>query len=54
MDQMCPNWPKNGVFVRFLQFKPSDFSLNLVVFYADIIPSKIYGFLQGGGGYETS
>ena len=21
---MCPNWPKNGVFVSFLKFKPSD------------------------------
>ena len=24
MDQMCPNWPKNEVFVSFLKFKPSD------------------------------
>ena len=24
MDRMCPNWPKNGVFVSFLKFKPSD------------------------------
>ena len=21
---MCPNWPKNEVFVSFLKFKPSD------------------------------
>ena len=24
MDLMCPNCPKNGVFVSFLEFKPSD------------------------------
>ena len=24
MDRLCPNWPKNGVFVSFLKFKPSD------------------------------
>ena len=24
MDQICPNWPKNEVFVSFLKFKPSD------------------------------
>ena len=24
MDQMCPNWPQNGFFVSFLQFKSLD------------------------------
>ena len=24
MDRMCPNWPKNGVFVSLLKFEPSD------------------------------
>ena len=51
MEQMCPNWPKNEVFLSFLKFKPSDsagfaylclFLLSLTTITTDVAKQKIF------------